>query len=154
MTELDKILITSSLTIGGGVIVYVLGQVISKFIIEPTHEMYKVIGSVRYNLAYHAATINTPTSRTQDKSDRAFEDILKNSCELIEKANSIPFYKVISVISMGKLPCKANVKLAAKRLRGLSTYVHEIGDEAVSNVREISQRIESIEKLLNLEPLE
>ncbi len=154
MTELDKILLTSSLTISGGIIVYALGQVISKFIIEPTHEMYKVIGSVRYNLAYHAATISTPLFRTPEKSDRAFEDILKNSCELIEKVNSIPFYKAISFISMGKLPRKENVKLAAKRLRGLSTYVHENGEEAVSNIKEISQRIESIEKLLNLEPLD
>ena len=52
MGDLEKILLTSASTILGGVIVFVIGQLVSKFLIEPIHELRKAVGEVQFYLAY------------------------------------------------------------------------------------------------------
>lgn len=154
MSELEKIVRTATFTIFGGVLVYVIGQLLSKFLIDPTHELKKVIGEVRFNLAFYAPTIHTPIARTPERSDKAYEALLKSSCELFAKVNAIPFYGLVSCISFGFLPSKKHIRDAATQLRGLSTYMHETGDKANSHVEVIGNRIARIEKCLNLESLE
>lgn len=154
MSELEKIAWTAAFTIFGGVLVYVIGQLLSKFLIDPTNELKKVIGQVRFDLAFHAPTIHTPIARTQERSDEAYEALLKSSCELLAKVNAIPFYGLVSCISFGFLPAKKCIRDAATQLRGLSTYVHETGDKANSHVDVIGNRVAKIEKCLNLESLE
>ena len=61
----------------GGVAVYVIGQLLSKFFIDPLHELRKTIGEVRFNLAYHAPTIHTPIGRNQERSDAARDALNK-----------------------------------------------------------------------------
>lgn len=154
MSELEKIVWTAAFTIFGGVLVYVIGQLLSKFLIDPTHELKKVIGEVRFNLAFYAPTIHTPIARTPERSDKAYEALLKSSCELLAKVNAIPFYGLVSCISFGFLPSKKHIRDAATQLRGLSTYMHETGDKANSHVEIIGNRVAKIEKCLNLESLE
>jgi hypothetical protein len=154
VNETEKIVLTAASTILGGVLVYVIGQLISKFLIEPTHELKKLIGEIRFNLAYHAPVIHTPLARTHERSDRASEALLKSSCDLLAKVNAIPFYGLISRISPGFLPSKKSIREAAKQLRGLSTNVHQTGDQASISVKTTSKRVEKIEACLNLETLE
>lgn len=154
MSELEKIVWTAAFTIFGGVLVYVIGQLLSKFLIDPSHELKKVIGEVRFNLAFYAPTIHTPIARTPERSDKAYEALLKSSCELLAKVNAIPFYGLVSCISFGFLPSKKRIRDAATQLRGLSTYMHETGDKANSHVEVIGNRVAKIEKCLNLESLE
>src|SRR5688572_8306196 len=54
MSEELKIILTSSLTILGGIIVFVAGQVVTKFIIEPLYEQSKLIGEIANSLTYYA----------------------------------------------------------------------------------------------------
>jgi hypothetical protein len=54
MSELFKIILTSSLTIFGGILVFVIGQVVVKFIIEPLHEQAKLIGEIANSLIFFA----------------------------------------------------------------------------------------------------
>lgn len=150
MSELEKIFLTSGLTIGGGVTVYVIGQLLSKFVIEPIHELRKVIGEVRFALAFHAPTINTPISRTQVTSDKAYDALMKCSADLLVRAEGIPLYGVISRVSFRFVPEKKKVADAAKWLRGLSTHVHESGEKAIKNLQEIQDRIERIQQSLGI----
>ena len=113
MSELEKIVWTAAFTIFGGVLVYVIGQLLSKFLIDPTHELKKVIGEVRFNLAFHSPTIHTPIARTQERSDKAYEALLKSSCELLAKVSAIPFYGLVSCSSLGFLPSKECIRDAA-----------------------------------------
>lgn len=53
MSELEKIFFTSALTIFGGVLVYVIGQVTSKFLIDPIHEQKKLIGEIGDSLIFY-----------------------------------------------------------------------------------------------------
>ena len=56
MTDVEKIVWGAS----GGLTVFVIGQLLAKFFIEPLHELRKAVGEVRFNLAFHAPTIHTP----------------------------------------------------------------------------------------------
>lgn len=154
MTELEKIVVTSAFTIGGGVVVYVIGQLLSKVFIEPAHELKKAIGEVRFNLAFYAPIIHTPIGRNAERSDKAYEALMKSSCDLLARVNAIPFYSFLSTLSLGFLPSKQAIMDAAVQLRGLSTYVHETGDKAGNSLDVIAKRVDVIEKNLGLEPLE
>ncbi len=54
MSETLKIILTSSLTIFGGVIVLVIGQFVSKFVIDSMYEQSKLIGEIANSLIYYA----------------------------------------------------------------------------------------------------
>jgi len=151
MSDLDKILLTSTFTIFGGVIVFVIGQLLSKFLIEPIHELKKAIGEVRFNLAYYAPIIHTPISRNKERSDAVYGAVMRNSCELLTKADAIPFY---GCLPRRWAPPMKDIDKAAVDLRALTTYLHETGEKAVSHINEINARVESIERHLKLRPLE
>ncbi len=60
MSDLWKIVLTSGLTVVGGVLVLTAGQLVQRFFIEPLHEQAKVIGEVAYALAYYAPIYANP----------------------------------------------------------------------------------------------
>lgn len=151
MTELEKIFVTARLTIFGGLFVYVAGQLLSKFFIEPMHELRKATGEVRFNLAFHAPTIHTPIGRSKETSDKAKEALMKSSCDLLSKLHAIPLYAVLSTCRL--FPSRKSIEDAAIQLRGLSTYVHEEGEKASESIAIIRKRVEKIERLLCLKPL-
>ena len=138
----------------GGILVYVAGQLLSKFLIEPLYELRKSVGEVRFNLAFHASTIHTPIGRTKETSDAAGEALLKDSCNLIANLQAVPLYELIRLLSFGVLMEKVDFEKAAVELRGLSTYMHEKGAEAYASIDEIRNRVNKIEKLLQIKPLE
>jgi hypothetical protein len=142
MTEVTKVVVG----VLAAVVVYVIGQLLSKFLIEPLSELRKAIGEVRFNLSFHAPTILTPIGRTAESSKAAEEALLKNSSDLIVKLHAVPFY-----VSFGTLPCRRAVNDAAVELRGLSTYMSEKGN---ASVEPVAERVTKIEGLLRLKPLE
>jgi hypothetical protein len=138
MTDGEKIVLGALVGIG----VYVIGQLLSKFFIEPLYELRKAIGEVLFNLSFHAPTIRTPIGRTDERSKAAEEALLKNSSDLIAKLHAVPFYPGSR---------RKAVNAAAVELRGLSTYMSEKGNASVEIVGE---RVAKIEGLLRLKPLE
>lgn len=150
MTDVERIIWGAF----GGLAVYVAGQLLSKFLIEPIHELRKAVGEVRFNLAFHAPTIHTPIGRSKESSDAAREALLKSSCELIAKIHAVPGYPLSRFAAFGALPCRKDVESAAVQLRGLSTYVHEEGEKAEKSIEVVGKRVEKMERLLRLKPLE
>lgn len=153
MSDLEKILWTSASTILGGVIVFVVGQLLFKFLIEPIHELRKVIGETHFNLGFHGSVILTPLARNKERSDKAYDALMKNSCDLLMRSEAIPFYRCVSWVSRGFVPPRQKVRDAAKWLRGLTTYLHETDDKANSHLDEIRERIGRIERNLGLPSL-
>jgi hypothetical protein len=145
-----------SIVLGGlsGVIIYVIGQLLSKFMIEPLQELRKVVGEVRFNLSFHAPTIHTPNSRSKETSEAARLALMKSSCDLVSKLHAVPAFGVLRWLPCGVLPNRKDIENAAIHLRGLSTYVHEDGDKAYSNIDNVNNRVSEIESLLCLNPLE
>lgn len=150
MADIEKILWGAF----GGLTVFIIGQLLAKFFIEPVHELRKTVGEVRFNLAFHAPTIHTPIGRSKEVSDKARDALLKNSCDLIADLHAIPGYWVTRFLAFGVLPCRKAIEDASVQLRGLSTYVHETGEKANPSLEVIQKRVDRIEKLLGLKPLE
>lgn len=150
MTELEKVFLTAAVTLG----LYVIGQLLSKFFIEPAHELKKAIGEVRFTLAFHAPVIHTPIARNEERSQKAYEAIMKSSCDLLAKVEAVPFYCFLSKLSCGFLPPERAVVRAAIDLRGLSTHVHETNGKANESLETIQKRVARIEKNLGIKPLE
>ena len=72
------------------VAVYVVGQLLSKFFVEPVYELRKAVGEVRFVLAFHGPTISTPIGRTEENSRAAHQAILKCSSALIADLGAVP----------------------------------------------------------------
>jgi hypothetical protein len=147
MSDID----TAALTILGGVIVYVVGQLLSKLFIDSLQNLRKTIGETRFNLAFHAGEIHTPISRTLEKSDKVRDALMKNLCDLLASLQSLSFYWLASVLRMA--PPQNFIEDAAVQLRALSTYVHETGSDAGDTLEIIAKRVNRIETLLGLNPL-
>ncbi|HYS83735.1 MAG TPA: hypothetical protein VEN78_01865 [Bradyrhizobium sp.] len=98
MSDLERILLTSVFTILGGVLVFVIGQLLSKFLIEPIHELRKVIGEVRFNLAFHAPVILTPIARNTERSDKACDTLMK---KLVRSVDAVRDDSFLSLRLMG-----------------------------------------------------
>ena len=147
------ILLTSASTVLVGVFVFVAGQLIAKFVIEPVHELRKAIGETRFNLLFYAPAILTPIGRTRESADRARDALRKSSADLLIRSEAIPFYGLVSAISRGAVPQRHKVAEAATWLRGLSTHMHETGDEASSNIQQVAGDVQRIEANLGLSSL-
>lgn len=149
MTDIERI-VWGAL---GAIAVYVIGQLLSKFFIEPLHELRKTVGEVRFTLAFHAPTIHTPIGRTMEKSNAAQEALMKSSCDLVAKLHAIPLYELTRLLAFCALPSRKSVEQAAVQLRGLSTYVHETGEKANAPIEIVNKRVTAIMRLLHLKPL-
>jgi hypothetical protein len=66
--EITKIVLTASVTILGGVFIYVLGQIATRFFIEPYHEYRKLVGEIADALVYYA---NVSSSSNVDIKEKA-----------------------------------------------------------------------------------
>jgi len=62
MSEIKQILLTSSLTIVGGVIILAAGQLISEFLIKPYIRYKKIIGEIDEELIFYSNVYTNPGS--------------------------------------------------------------------------------------------
>lgn len=143
MDEITKIALTSSLTIVTGVLLFVVGQFFAKFIIEPVQELKKILGKIRYSLAFHSRPIASSIGKPE-WDDSAEETFRKLSCNLRSKIDEIPLYGWWSSLSPKFLPSRSSSLEAARLLMALSHSVH---DPDRSKNTGISDKISS---LLNL----
>lgn len=149
MTDVERI-VWGALS---AIAVYIVGQLLSKFFIEPLHELRKAVGEIRFNLGFHAPTIHTPIGHTPEMSSAAQEALMKSSCDLIAKLHAVPIYELARLLAFGALPSRKPVEQAAVQLRGLSTYVHETGKKTDASIEVINKRVAAIMRLLRLKPL-
>ncbi len=70
-SELFKIFLTSGLTIFGGLFIYVIGQLISKFFIEPIHKQSRCIGEIYYSLIFYADLYGNPDNDSKEERNEA-----------------------------------------------------------------------------------
>lgn len=146
MNDIDKILLTSFLTIFTSVIILVFGQVVIRFIIDPVHDLKKTLGEIDFALAFHAPAIHTPFGKEEPENE-AQKALMKLSCDLRAKTGGIPLYRFWSVQFCCSLPSKKNCLAAATHLRGLSNSVHD-KDRSKKN----SGIVSNIRLLLSLAP--
>lgn len=121
MSDLERILWTSALTVVGGVIVLALGQIVQRFVIDPVQNQARTRGEILYALFFYAAVYTNP-GRTTDQQTisaiRAFRDL---AGRLVAASHAIPVYGLWA--SLGWLPSFSNVVEAARQLTGISNSI-------------------------------
>lgn len=90
MSELTKILLTSSATALGAVLVFVASQVLGKLVIEPVQDLKKLLGEIQYALIFHAQAIFTPVGDAASE-DEAAKALRKLACDLRSKSRRSSF---------------------------------------------------------------
>lgn len=123
MSETFKIVLTSALTIIGGVVVYLVSQVLSKFVIDPIHEQKKTIGQVADALIYHRNVYSSGGIVAREKLDAAHDDLRLLATELRSKTHLIPMYNFFS--RYGVVLDLDNVVSASTELIRLSNMVYQ-----------------------------
>ena len=167
MSELFNILLTSSFTVIGGIIILVSGQIIVKFLIEPLQEHAKLRGEIveaiifysnagsgieRYYLENLRETENVDEplkkitrERYEEliktnwkKSDEAAIKLRQQAGQLLARTYAIPYYRLWAIF--GQLPSLENIVAASSNLIGMSNSVHD-GRGNNHIIRDIAKRL-------------
>ncbi|MBI3606541.1 MAG: hypothetical protein HY207_01070 [Nitrospirae bacterium] len=143
MSDLFKIVLTSSLTVLGGVIVFSLGQLIQKFLIDPVHEQAKVIGAISFGLTYYACWYANPGSGKPDDLSGASDAIRRYASELTSSTNSVRCYGLFH--KLGLVPDRSAVGDARTLLILISNSIFQ------SNAsRDNSKDAKEVKRLLKI----
>ena len=132
MSELFKIVLTSCLTVLGGILVFVVGRIIEKFSIEPIHEQLRLTGEIADSLIFYANLYSSPGIGKPEKMDEASKVLRQQASQLMAKTHAIPWYKLWQFLRI--VPKHADVIEASKDLKGLSNSIHQ-GDPMVNHNR-------------------
>jgi len=148
MSEATKIVLTSSATILGGVIVFCLQQIVSEVFIVPILNQRKLFGEIKIALKYYANIYSNPGVTSKETISAAQERFRELASNLDASVVMIPAYKLLSKIRF-VVPAN-NIAEASKNFIFLSNSCWRIpGEVGVSNSGfENSKKAEEIEKLL------
>ena len=145
MSDWLKILVTSGLTIIGGVSVYTLGQLIERFYITPRHELAKLKGRIAHGLVYYANLYGSPGIAEHKKLDEAEEFFRLAASDLLSCANMVPCLETESKVGLLHRP--AELLEASSGLNGLSNNLHTKSDSDEYRIV-INQNIDRRERIV------
>jgi hypothetical protein len=148
-------MLTFSLTIFGGFLTFVLGQIFLKLVIEPTQELKKALGRTSHTLLVHQAKL---TNAVADENTAL--EIKLRSAEIASQVGIISWYGLVEMVF--SLPSKLDVEKASKCLNAL--YHHMIPNFRnfkedpetdydifeFGNPKEIIKEMKEIERLLKI----
>lgn len=132
------------LTIISGVTVYVIGQAILNFILQPIAKFNEQRGDTSYLLLFwNAKPINASSN-----SGKAPKDVQEMGSALVSTMSMIPFYGTLSRCGLFSLPARADVMEAAKMLNSISHSKDYIGPQ---NQNQKEEAVDKIARLLKIE---
>lgn len=146
MGDLWQIVLTSVFTIVGGVVIFVIGQLSVRFVIDPIHDLKHVLTEIQFALIYHAQALHTPAAGDEKRCDEAAKVIRRLAADLRARVQSIPIYGSLSRI--WRLPDRSSCRKAVSQLIGLSNSLHE-ADRSKDQAR-----VDRAGRLLGFEQLE
>jgi len=121
VSELDKILLTSL----AAVAVYVAGQVLSKWFLDPLISQREAIARIVDALIYYANVFGNPGHGPPERMDEARRVLRERATEIRVRSFAIPAYRIWSCLRIA-LPYDKIVD-ASQELIGLSNSVHDNG---------------------------
>ncbi|HBQ2124601.1 MULTISPECIES: hypothetical protein [Klebsiella pneumoniae complex] len=105
-------------TIVSGVMVYVIGQISMKMLIEPVSEQRKVISKITYDLRFYADKLANPKDRANAEMMEICTLMRQHSSQLHSATNLIPLYSFWHYVF--GLPHPNKIKDATENLIRLS----------------------------------
>ena len=130
-----------------GVLIFVIGQIIEKFILDPIQQYKKVVGAVDNRLKFYS-NILTSSGFGDELIVEITDSIRILSCELEASYKPIPLKLFLSKIKA--VETNKDVAAAAKGL----IFLSNAGGRRDSGVEKCENRIEQIRKLLKIELLD
>lgn len=127
------------LTILSGVIVFILGQLALKLLIEPIQESRKTVADIAHALIEYANIYANPGVVGNGSEKKASEELRKLSSRLNAQMYLIPFYQLIAKIF--GLPPRDKLVCATNDLIGLSNGVFKSSSDLVLSNLERAERI-------------
>jgi hypothetical protein len=123
MTKLSEIILTSTFTLFGGVVVFVLGQVAVKFFVEPIQEVWRTIGEIADSLMFYADLHANPGPFAREKRMVASESFRHQASQLKGRMNVVALYRLWAFLHF--LPKKSGIDKACRGLIGLSNSLFD-----------------------------
>ncbi len=121
MSDLEKMLTTSGLTICGGVLVLVIGQIVMKLFLEPLFAVRSLIGEINDNLVFYAHVYANPGEDSTELRQEA-KNVLRQKASLLRaRAHSLPLYGLFAFLRL--VPVQKDISRASGELIGLSNGI-------------------------------
>ena len=148
MSELWRIILTACVTIGGGIIVYVVGRLVVALFVEPIHRLHSFIGEIADSLANYADVYSNPSEviNSRGRADEATEVFRRQATQLRARLYAIRWYWL--ALSLGLVRRKNKIEEASKELVRLSKLVHK--GPSMNYGRETAKIRRQIEELLGI----
>jgi len=142
MSDLSKIIWTAIATLIGGILIYVSGRIIEKFVLEPLQEYRKTLASISDTLIFYADIYGNTQVASKENKIETSKALRKHASELSSKTNQIAFYKFF-------VWCKV-VPRYDDSIEAVSTLIGLSNSMWHSDIGEIIKRREKIETLLKI----
>ncbi|KAF0127378.1 MAG: hypothetical protein FD189_125 [Elusimicrobia bacterium] len=113
-----------------GVLVFLFGEIIQRFLLEPIKDFKKTIGKIDNKLKYYEKIIVTPDPNNDPKVSKVLRELscdLESSYKQIPGTTSLRLYGILpnqENIFFGILPNQENISKAAKKIIFLSNSVN------------------------------
>lgn len=115
-------MLTFVLTILGGVLIFLIGQVALRVCFEPLQQLRSAIADVIFALYYYAPIYrNRAMDRPNQLNDRAEDALREKAGILFSRAQVIAFYRVFATIKL--IPTYNNVEGAVRDLTFISNNI-------------------------------
>jgi hypothetical protein len=112
-------LLTAGLTVFGGAVVLVAGQIIQRFYLEPIQEQRKTIGEIAYALNYDAnVTRKTIADESAEEAERRLRALASSLRATMRTTPSYRFF-----VRLGWVPPESNIIGASRELIGWSNRI-------------------------------
>jgi hypothetical protein len=113
---------TSALTVLTGVIIFVVGQTVLKFFIEPLQELRKTIGEIAFSLDFYANQMG----ESSPKGDEARAAYRQQACKLRGIVSQVHWLPVFAFFRLA--PLRSKVEKASRCLIALSNHPPKLED--------------------------
>jgi hypothetical protein len=114
---------TVFLTVLSGVLIFVLGQLILKLVIEPVQEFKRTVADIALALIEYANVYANPGVADQEVAKKVSEELRKLASRLHSQIYLIPSYQVTAKVF--RLPSRKKITNCSEDLIGLSNGVFE-----------------------------
>jgi hypothetical protein len=128
-------------TVFAGVLVFVVGQIIIKFVIEPIHEFRKFTGEIADALIFYCNVYSNPGLAREEELNEAQRTFRQQAAKLLSKAHTVSGYNLWAWCRL--LPMRKDLQEAASYLIGISNGVFDKSQSASENNDKRRRVIES-----------